>query len=619
MAIEPIKGFYVHDEVTDTDGVTKIDYADGLFGAPDASKKIVITGNAESGTITTNLNIGSTVNTSVSTNSGWKHLVVPCRKGDNFTISGGGGAGARLWALTDTNFVLYAKADESTIVTEFNLVVEEDGYAIFNLQVSSGLPTPFVSVKYALSIVELEEVINDNKTEDLSDGLSHGTITTAVNAGEVISPTVNTNVNWWCISVPCKKGDAFDIKGMGGNGARLWALTDTNYRLYAKSEAGDGHRLNAITLTAECDGYFVYNTQVTSDFTTPYIIHNKYAPAWEDDGTTTPYHVYKSIPTIHYDAIGDESFQLFSWDVNDTIYDDVVNAYDELVTDYPGVTKTTLGKDQTNTYNIYRYELDAGTVTSNEEQTQKKPVIVITAGIHGYEKASVFGTFYFVRELLKHWAEDETLAYIRHSAKLVIVPVANPWGFMHNTYCNGNTSVNADGVNINRNFEYGWNSSLTGEQYAGTAPYSEKETQYIKAILDEYIDNLFYIDFHTTGAYNVVPERNTFSIWAHDNAITNKRLYWTGKEFVENVNCRLYNKYGLTYAEGTLLTNYNVHPDEGRAGEYMSNLGGNSFTLEMTPRFVNDTRSHSNNIGKFACELLGNLITTACRNFDSEN
>lgn len=614
MAIEPIKGFYVHDEATNTDGVAEYGYQ-YLLGAPDANYSIDLTNNVSSGTITTNVDIGSVVSTNVDTNSGWKNLVVPCKKGDKFTITGGGGNGARLWALTNSNFVLYEKAETNTIVEDAQIFSAKDGYAIFNLQIASHIPTPSVLLSSALSVVEIKSAISKDNEIDLSDDLSYGTITTAVNAGAVVDPSVNTNVNWWCICKPCKKGDVFEIKGMGGNGARLWALTDSNYTLYAKAEAGDGHRTNAISIVAGTDGFFIYNTQTRSDFTSPYIIHKTKISSWQSTPSPKPYYIYKNIPTMHYDAIGDESFQLFSWDVNYTIYDDVVNAYDELVTDYPGVTKTTLGKDQTNTYNIYRYELDVGTVTSNREQTQKKPVIVITAGIHGYEKASVFGTFYFVRELLKHWAEDETLAYIRHSVKLVIVPVANPWGFMHDTYCNGNTSVNADGVNINRNFEYGWNSSLTGEQYAGTAPYSEKETQYIKAILDEYIDNLFYIDFHTTGAYSVVPERNTFSIWAHDNAITNKRLYWTGKEFVENVNCRLYNKYGLTYAEGTLLTNYNVHPDEGRAGDYMSNLGGNSFTLEMTPRFVNDTRSHSNNIGKFACELLGNLITTACRNF----
>lgn len=93
----------------------------------------------------------------------------------------------------------------------------------------------------------------------------------------------------------------------------------------------------------------------------------------------------------------------------------------------------------------------------------------------------------FLRDVGSEKQKNNTLyKYIRENCMLIIIPVANPFGFNMNVTgvvnSDKNGYTNANGCNINRNYDCpGWdvmNPSGTGTVF-GAYPGSENETQYI--------------------------------------------------------------------------------------------------------------------------------------------
>ena len=188
--------------------------------------------------------------------------------------------------------------------------------------------------------------------------------------------------------------------------------------------------------------------------------------------------------TLGSDGIPSE----YSHDNYELFFDWILNPLAEEYPDY--VYKTTLGKDTSNTYNVYKYEL----IPDNYDRT-----VIMLANVHGNEYTSFFGLCRFVDDLCRNYSTDSNLYFLRHKVKLVLVPIVNPWGFVNSN------RRNVNGVDLNRNTSYRWdeytseNGQVGGKYYKGTHPFSEKESQYIKIIVDESIDDnlVGFIDLHT--------------------------------------------------------------------------------------------------------------------------
>lgn len=125
-----------------------------------------------------------------------------------------------------------------------------------------------------------------------------------------------------------------------------------------------------------------------------------------------------------------------------------------------------------------------------------RPKVVIIAGQHGFEKGNVFGLYQFVYDLVANWKNSPALAYIREHVELVVLPVANPYGFDNNTYKNKN------GVNLNRNYAYNWTrvASTSSDQYGGAAAFDQAETQGIRSLIENEKNVALVIDFHSKGS-----------------------------------------------------------------------------------------------------------------------
>ena len=138
---------------------------------------------------------------------------------------------------------------------------------------------------------------------------------------------------------------------------------------------------------------------------------------------------------------------------------------------------------------IYGYETGAG-----------KNALLLIAGMHGREKGG--------KDLLDKLAEEvlSDPSLISPTNKLIIIPLVNPDG-----YYGGQDKVNANGVNLNRNFGTSQWVQYEGEDlFAGAKPFSESESRVIKDLVEQFQPRMM-IAFHSQG-HIVSPEAGDPSI-----------------------------------------------------------------------------------------------------------
>lgn len=170
--------------------------------------------------------------------------------------------------------------------------------------------------------------------------------------------------------------------------------------------------------------------------------------------------------------------------------DDYYSLYQGLVDNNSSrFTWLNLGKDQSDTYDIrlYRY------IPTDYNRT-----LFIICAIHGWEH---YGT-YIMYLLFKKLLDDTTLTpnlFELRKTRILCIPIANPWGLMadnHSGY-NATRRGNSRGVDLNRNFDYRWEQNSGGFGLSkGEYAFSEKETQYIKQVMEEYKITHF-LDLHS--------------------------------------------------------------------------------------------------------------------------
>ena len=154
------------------------------------------------------------------------------------------------------------------------------------------------------------------------------------------------------------------------------------------------------------------------------------------------------------------------------------------------ITVSTLGQDQSGTYNIHKYVF--------EPETGYEKTIVCLGAVHGTEVLGMLGLYRFLYHVCNDWYTYPQLAYIRHKVRLVVIPMVNPWGVT-----NANRK-NSRGVDINRNYDYNWASYTDGgpsaNDYKGTAAFSEAETQIVRDLLIAYAGEFHaMLDCHNGG------------------------------------------------------------------------------------------------------------------------
>jgi len=345
-----------------------------------------------------------------------------------------------------------------------------------------------------------------------------------------------------------------------------------------KSNLRDILQINKGTALLDYEPYYLYIDNLKTDFT-----------------KEKQYYFVPEQLTGAYRAV-DKIYNHFS-DIS-ILYD----AYETLRLLYPEyITKTLLGNDSSGTYPIYKYVLKP---LSLPEAILPKtlPKIVITAGVHGEEKPSTDALYHMINSICTEWKTNPILEYLRFNVEIIFIPSVNPWGLMHGGRHNSNA------VDINRNYSEKWSLRTVGTQeYGGTAPFSEVETQYVKLMLDDNTDALFYSDLHSAGTGDVYR-----SLMYHVVAV--------GDYYNEDVE--IVAKYHLEKMTREFIKNYGLPENEGFFGWIdRSTIGGiaplyglslniPSTSSESFYRLPNEELAYSSTTLKACSEWLTNWLIT---------
>ena len=186
--------------------------------------------------------------------------------------------------------------------------------------------------------------------------------------------------------------------------------------------------------------------------------------------------IYKSSDTLHNVDLGN--------------YAKLINAYDTLVNTFPNyITKNSIGADAFGN-TMYEYVFRAPSIGNRSNYLPRRKKLLITTGVHGWEHQTTLAVYRFFHELCYNPRNIDELEFIKWNIDFKVVPSVTP-------SCYTTERVNANGVNINRNFPTGWRA--TGEN-PGSSPASELETQNIMSWFEDNLDAYYYVDYHAQAA-----------------------------------------------------------------------------------------------------------------------
>lgn len=218
------------------------------------------------------------------------------------------------------------------------------------------------------------------------------------------------------------------------------------------------------------------------------------------------------------------------------------------------------------------------------------------------------------KTLVENWQDSPLLEYLRWNVELVFIPLVNPHGFI-------SSRQNANGVDLNRNFSVGWNlaggsTDPESPYFKGTSPASEKETQYVQAMIDEHSDAIFFGDYHTNASsgnnYNTLMWNLMLSreMYSEDVAIASS--YFIGKATREFIKA-----YDLPEDEG-LFGYMSQDYLAGSAMMYGGSKGIDSATIESFRKFPTETEYLSDTNMKATIEYIVNWLLTVVKQYSQK-
>jgi len=175
-------------------------------------------------------------------------------------------------------------------------------------------------------------------------------------------------------------------------------------------------------------------------------------------------------------------------------YDELVDAMRDLVAQHPQIRLQPEGPCS-----------DGREMWTLNLGDEERPTLYFGGSIHGWEWENSYGLLHLA-ELLAQDSHLEGLDTTQFHFK--IMPVQNPWGHDHFT------RQNARGVDLNRNFDSGWDQFPMVQDvavpwdynYKGPRAASERETRIVQGIIDRHRP-IGILDFHTADYVLLRPYR----------------------------------------------------------------------------------------------------------------
>ena len=362
------------------------------------------------------------------------------------------------------------------------------------------------SIIFDASAVNLKDLNDNLKYEEISEWKT-GRIINIVNENTYIKKfDVSLNSEWSCILLPVNENDQFLISGYGGVKSKLYAFTDRFGKILDVTEKENVYQ--KLMLTAPKEGYLIVNALNNEEH---HVIAYK-----TNSPVTEP--VRKLIKPPYMPDVIAPVMTVPNAKTTAMTYDEITEAWDSLQKKYPQyITKTLLGKDTSGELDMYLYDFIPDTITVDgvwETALNKVynkndyPTIVMDACIHGGERPCAKALLNLMT-LIADSTDYSIWGWLRNNIHFAILPLANPWGYKNNKRGNVNN------VDLNRNFEPRWelgDETAENDRYRGTAPLSEKESQYIDSILKRNQGTaICYYSYHTHGLFTGYNKMTNFS------------------------------------------------------------------------------------------------------------
>lgn len=249
----------------------------------------------------------------------------------------------------------------------------------------------------------------------------------------------------------------------------------------------------------------------------------------------------------------------------------VYGLFDAFVSAYPDyVSKAQIGTG-TGDIPIYRYDFKPSRPSGPDPYAptaKPLPKLLLTCGIHGDENTAVYALYHFFDRVCNEWQTDAGLEYMRHNVTFSVIPLENPYGFDNKTY------GNANGVNVNRNYDYDWSN---GAEPKGVSAFSEPEAVATQNFLNANKDAVHLVNMHSRGERQVVdsdklmwiPTNTVKGQYASMTTITDMTRKWRQKYTLPNIPFYGYTNVSVvagtqrSYAElvtGIMATTWETFP-----------------------------------------------------------
>lgn len=216
-----------------------------------------------------------------------------------------------------------------------------------------------------------------------------------------------------------------------------------------------------------------------------------------------------------------------------------------------------------------------------------RPVVLWNGAQHAREWVSPMTVSYIASKLVDDYDSDPRVQDMLDNARVVIVPVMNPDGYLFswssqrfwrkNRRNNGGTF----GVDLNRNWGFQWGgqgaSSFPGDEtYHGTGAFSEPETQVMRDLSLSFGDNLVsHIDYHTFSQLILWPFGYADGVQTPEPART---FFDT---LARDMSDEILDFSGVFYDP---LQSVDLYPAAGDSSDwFFGELGVKSMTIELRP------------------------------------
>ncbi len=223
-------------------------------------------------------------------------------------------------------------------------------------------------------------------------------------------------------------------------------------------------------------------------------------------------------------------------------------------------------------------EIRAIRIGTHDRDREDVPIILVNATQHAREWIATSSAMY-VADALIH-SEDETIAALRQEVTFVVVPVANPDGYVFTWEEDRLWRKNRRddvGVDLNRNWPVAWggegsSDDPTSNNYRGAAPLSEPEAAALAELADGLHPLVAHVDVHAYGQLVLSP-------WSFglDEPPDGLELTGLGEAMATAMS-------EVAGSEYTPIPAAELYPAAGTLPDYTyGTLGARGFTFELRP------------------------------------